>query len=41
MRSGSIHRSTMPMLTLVEPEELEARKHLRHSGPVVDPQAKP
>jgi quercetin dioxygenase-like cupin family protein len=26
-----------PMLTLVEPEELEARKHLRHPGPVVDP----
>ncbi|WP_253258111.1 cupin domain-containing protein [Pseudonocardia sp. N23] len=27
------------MLTFVEPAELEARKHLRHSGPVVDPRA--
>lgn len=27
------------MLTFVEADELEARKHLRHSGPVVDPRA--
>lgn len=27
------------MLTIVDPEELEARKHLRHPGPVLDPHA--
>lgn len=32
-------KSGEEMLTFVGPEELEARKHLRHPAPVVDPHA--